>query len=113
MILQLYYGVSKSSGVPLVAESETTFWVKAFNWYFVVINYFAVCLKDFFMIYFLKFDILFTLLVSIFWLAPPTFNLAFMLASDEFRANFVQRHMWFLWSLLFLEGLMIIVDWQL
>ena len=45
-------------------------------------------LLDYFMIKILDFDILFTGLISLFWLSIPSFNIAYLLSSDEFKKTF-------------------------
>ena len=94
-------------------ESTITFLIRVFNWYFVIATYLAQILQAFFSIYFLGYDLLFTLLTSLIWLAPTTFNFAFLVSSATFKTTVVTSHMRILWTLLTFQGLLTVVSWQL
>lgn len=98
---------------PFVAQSSTTFYVLVFNWYFLVSAYLSQILQGFFMVYFLGFDLLFTIIDSLMWLAIPTFNFAFLISSASFQTFFVTSDMWLLWTLSFAQLAIILAHWQI
>ena len=113
MMLDLYNLESFWLQTPAFIPSANTKIVEVFNWYFLGSTYLGQGLLAFFMIYFLKFDPLFSTLLSLFWLAPPTINFVFLVSSGAFKVNFVQYHMMFMWFLTFIQGFFIIVAWNL
>ncbi len=64
------------------------------------------------MIYFLKFDPLFVILTSLIWMIPPIFNFTFLLSPDSYILNIATNHIWFLWTLAFIQLVFIVIDWQ-
>ena len=95
-------GLISLGATPAFIPSKGTKIVEYFDWYFVATSYIGVLLLAFSMIFTLGFDPLFTLLVSLFWLGPTTFNLVFLVSDGTFKMNFVQYHMQYLWSLVFI-----------
>ena len=106
-------GLASLAGTPAFIPSKGTKIVEYFDWYFVATSYFGELLLAFSMTYTLGFDPLFTLLVSLFWLSPTTFNLVFLVSQDTFKMNFVQYHMQYLWSLVFIQAIYFIIAWHI
>ena len=96
-----------------VSEGQNTFLVKVFNWYFVVASILGELGKSAWMVFLLGYDPLFTILTATFWLIPPCFNLIFLLADEAFQLNIINNHMWFLWTLALMRGLVVVIDWHL
>ncbi len=70
-------------------QSQLTFIIDKFNWYFVVASFGGHIFKSVWMITQLGYDPLFTILVAIFWFVPPAFNVFFLLGDDSFKLNIV------------------------
>ena len=112
LLQPLHSLLSSESLVVGLPQSQRTFIVEKFNWYFVAVAFGGHILKSVWMVALLGYDPLFTILVAIFWLVPPTFNVLFLVGDDSFKLNIVENHMWVLWTLSFVQILLIIVDWQ-
>ena len=75
-------------------------------------NLLGQLLLGFFMVRILCFDLLFTGLISLLWLSIPSFNVAFLLSSDEFKKAFVNSQMWLVNTLTALQLFMCFALWQ-
>lgn len=93
--------------------SPRTVWYRAFDWYFLSLNYVVWLVQAFFMIRFMGFEVLFTILFSILWLSFPTFNFMFLISSENFKYNFLQSNMWAVWFCMMSQLGFIFLNWQL
>ncbi len=64
---------------PNFEVSPRTFWVQAFNYYFIAMVIVVQSIQAFFMIDLIGFSLLFTILFTILWVVPPLLNLKFLL----------------------------------
>lgn len=71
-----------------LSESTPAFIIKVFDIYFIAMNFLGQLLLGYFMVQFLDFDLLFTGLISLFWLVIPSFNIVYLLSSDTFKKTF-------------------------
>ncbi|TNV75319.1 hypothetical protein FGO68_gene7662 [Halteria grandinella] len=64
------------------------------------------------MVQFLDFDLLFTGLISLFWLVIPSFNIVYLLSSDTFKKTFASSQRWLLNTFTAVQLFMCLMLWQ-
>ena len=70
-------------------------------------------LKGVWMVVFLGFEPLYTMITSLLWLAAPISNLLFLMSDEAYKLNIVTNHMWYLWTMALIQVVFIVIDWNL
>eukprot|EP00347_Sterkiella_histriomuscorum_P009430 403341245 len=94
-------------------QSSITNWLRGFNFYFLGLSLVLQCVQAYFMINVNGYDVLFTILYTIFWLILPVFNFVFLLSDETFKYNFLSANIWAVWFALFCQIGFVLISWQL
>ena len=65
------------------------------------------------MVAIVKFDVLFTIIFSIFWYILPYMNIKFILASETFQYNMIQSNIWAIWICAMVQYGFIFLSWNI